>query len=326
MTFLKAVLLLALCSVATVLLQAQSLEGFVPADATTVASFKLREIFNLPVFKNEKNSEIQELRSKIEKFDFTGSGIPRRIMAIYGSSYKKPIILIPTALPASQFEEQLKKISKEIPDIKYEKLTQGNFEGYRISSSTKIGQSDSFYVYHLTGDVIAVLMDDTISPGYLQAGSTPNPLTRVATHGDSNELVRIVNAGLIPNVLEQNAQGLQQILITISKANAIADSFEGYAELSFDKPEAAGQATMMLQMLFTIMTPTLFKENPTLSSDIIKAVGFQTKGNKTIIDAHVTAALLDKLKTELENVSRDWVGNNVANSTTTAPTAPLVVQ
>lgn len=303
-------LLLLILSVATLLLPAQSLESFIPADATTIASLKLREIFNLPLFKNSQNAGIKELRSKIEKYDFTGGGIPKHMMAIYGSGYKAPVFLIPTTLSSPQFGEKLKKMTEEFPDVSYEKLTQGSFDGYKISTGEKIKRSDSLYVYHLTRDVIAVLMDDSISPGHLLAGSIPNPLVKAATSGDANELLRIANSGSVPNLLDQSAQGLQQVLVTISKADTVAESYTGYAELGFERPEAAGQATMMLQILFAMTAPSLFKDNPSLGSDISQAVGFQTKANKTIIVVNLTANLLDKLKTELENINRNSTESN----------------
>lgn len=318
MKYFKTLLLLIL-SVVGILLPAQSLEGFIPSDATTVASLKLREIFNLPLFKNSQNAKIKALRSKIEKFDFTGGGIPKRMMAIYGSGYKTPAFLIPTTLSSPQLGEKLKKMVEEFPDASYEKITQGNFDGYKISLGEKVQETDSIYVYHLNRDVIAVLMDDSISPGRLQAGSVPNPLAKAATSGDSNELLRITNSGSVPSLLNQSTQGLQQILVTVSKISTDNDSFKGYTELSFERPEAAGQATMMLQMLFAMTAPALFKDNPSLGNDISRAVGFQTKENKVIIIVNLTANLLDKLKVELENINRNSMENNVGGNATEKP-------
>ncbi|MDD2404412.1 MAG: hypothetical protein PHV75_01015 [Victivallaceae bacterium] len=299
----KSILTLFLCGTA-ILLCAQSLESYIPADATTVASFKLRDIYNLPAFKSE-DQKIQQYRSQLDKFNFTGDELPQQVVMIHGRKYKNPVFLAPTTIAPSKIKDKLNQIVKEYPEISYSKISNKGFDGYKITAPKQKSGIDSIYIYYLSDKVIALITDESVSPGELKAGSAPaNPLINAVKNSSSKELFRIVNSGFIPDVLEQNAQGFEQLMVSVSKTNEIGDSFLGYAEIEFDQAEKAGQATMTFQMLFNMMALSQLQNNTDLSSDIANAVVFQTKGKKTVINVNLTAALIEKLKNEFKKKAK----------------------
>ncbi len=302
MKLMKGLAMVVACAF-TCLVSADSLDRFVPEDTNLLAKLRPQMMLDLSVVKDNDTPQIKEWREILNKINLTGATLPDQAMVLLTAKYNNsPAAIMTVTNTPAQMKTKLDQMVKDFPALSYTKLTDKNYPGFRLVSTSGEGEEkeeNAVNIYYLDKNVIALLEENSIPPAELKAGAKPAAILDSFKDVGNLEMARVVtNGSSLGNGAGVN--GLNSLALKLSKTTDPAIAFLLDATLGFIKPEDAMQIAAMGQF-FLSMGLMQATNDAKLAEQVGKEIKIQADGTKVQINASISEALIKMLKEKMKN-------------------------
>ncbi|MCF6177395.1 MAG: hypothetical protein L3J71_16700 [Victivallaceae bacterium] len=290
---------------------------YVPAGIDGVVSISIKQIMDIPVFKEKRTTDPElkkqwaEFENLLKNYGLTVNDLPNQALIFFSQDQKLNGAVLKTSLNEKRFVEILKKEQRKQPSLYTTRKLNGNtvyvLDDNLLPKSqlSKIQGGKVPALTFLESDIAIICEDnmlDTVVGAIKNNGATVKRLLGKSADVDRNAPIWLVFRNNSPAVAPQPGQrpgmmdGITGVGLSLDFTGAKKRDLGLNAQISCRDANAAAGMGMQLQGMVMMMSAMAFKDNPQLGGEVGQAVKVKANGSSVAINISVPEQLGEKLQ------------------------------
>ena len=295
--------------------------NYIPANIDGVVSIKIKQIMDVPIFKEKRSTDPQlkeqwaAFEGELKKYGLTVNDMPTQAVIFFSKDKTLNGAVIETSLSEAKFVEILKKEAANRPNLYTTRKLNGETvyvmnEKLLQESNKSLKDSGTPALTFIAAD-IAIVSDDKVLDSVINSikgnTATVNTLMKKSTSVNHDALIWLVfNNKEVPKAQQSGQRpdmmdGITGIGLSLDFTGAKKRDLGLDAMVSCRDNNAAAGLSMQLQGLIMMGSAMAFKDNPQLGGEIGKAIKIKPNGKSVAIKISVPEALGIKLQKYIDN-------------------------
>ena len=265
--------------------------NYIPANVDGVVSIKIKQIMDVPVFKEKRTSDPEMKKQwgvfegELKKYGLTVDDMPTQALVFFSKDKDLNGAVIKTSLSEARFVEILKKEQANRPNFYTTRKLNGKtiyvMNEKLLKDSSKYNKQDNIPALTFIAADIAIISDnkmlDTVIKSIKGNTATVNTLMKKSASVNHDALVWLVfknnNAGKTqqPGQRPDMMDGITGVGLSLDFTGAKKRDLGLDAMVSCRDNNAAAGLSMQLQGLIMMGSAMAFKDNPQLGGEIGQA-------------------------------------------------------
>jgi len=295
--------------------------NYIPANIDGVVSIKIKQIMDVPIFKEKRSTDPKlkeqwtEFESELKKYGLTVNDMPTQAVIFFSKDKNLNGAVIKTSLSEAKFVEILKKAAADRPNLYTTRKLNGKTvyvmnEKLLQESNKSLKDSGTPALTFIAAD-IAIVSEDKVLDSVINSikgnTATVNTLMKKSTSVNHDALIWLVFNNKDAGKTQQPGQrpdmmdGITGVGLSLDFTGAKKRDLGLDAMVSCRDKNAAAGLSMQLQGLIMMGSAMAFKDNPQLGGEIGQAIKIKPNGKSVSIKISVPETLGTKLQKYIEN-------------------------